>query len=168
MLDIPDKLKGWAVQTMPDYKMNLIDARHMGDEEISRFTGDLKAFLWMLKGNFDRGKLEEIVAKHRETWYAVSAVKNDSRYRDFIDNVSDEELEEGVNMDAALDYFIEKRGKMKERAECILEILEDYGSIHGSLESRVKGELDMNVLKKWLKLAARVSSVEEFEGEMDD
>ena len=96
--------------------MNLIDARHMTDEEIDRFDGDLKAFLLMLRDRFDREKLKSVVAMHRETWYAISKVKNDKRYAEYIDRVSDEEMAGGVNMDAALDYMIaegEARGEAK-------------------------------------------------------
>lgn len=39
MLDIPDEMKAWMEQTTPNYRMNLIDARHMSDEEIERFEG---------------------------------------------------------------------------------------------------------------------------------
>lgn len=112
MLDIPENMKGWMKHTTPDYRMNLIDARHMTDEEIDRFDGDLKAFLLMLRDRFDREKLKSVVAMHRETWYAISEIKKDRRYVEYIDRVSDEELKGGVNMDAALDY-IESVGEEK-------------------------------------------------------
>ncbi len=86
--------------------MNLIDARHLSDKEIDRFEGDLKAFLLLLKDRFDREKMKLVVAMHRETWYAVSKIRNDRRYAEYIDGVSDEELARGVNMDA-LDYLVE-------------------------------------------------------------
>ena len=97
-------------------RMNLIDARHMTDEEIDRFDGDLKAFLLMLKERFDRKKLKSVVARHRETWYAISKVKNDKRYAEYIDRVSDEEMAGGIHMDATLDYMIaegEVRGEAR-------------------------------------------------------
>ena len=68
MLDIPEHMKDWMKHTTPDYHMNLIDARHMPDEDIDRFDGDLKAFLLMLKDRFDQEKLKSVVAMHRETW----------------------------------------------------------------------------------------------------
>lgn len=87
--------------------MNLIDARHLSDKEIDRFEGDLKAFLLLLKDRFDREKMKSVVAMHKETWYAVSKIRNDRRYAEYIDGVSDEELARGVNMDA-LDYLVEE------------------------------------------------------------
>ncbi len=110
MLDIPDNMKEWMKSTASDYRMNLIDARHMSDEEIDRFEGDLKVFLLMLCGRYNREKLKSVIAMHRETWYAISAIKKDRRYIEYIDSVSDEEVMGGVNMDAALDY-IEAKGK---------------------------------------------------------
>ena len=47
MLDVPDDMKGWLLQATPDYKMNLIDARHMTKEQINEFEGDLKAFIYI-------------------------------------------------------------------------------------------------------------------------
>lgn len=41
MFDISDSMKEYLMLTAPDYKMNLIDARHMTLEEIDRFEGDL-------------------------------------------------------------------------------------------------------------------------------
>ena len=46
--------------------------------------------------------------------------------------------------------------------EAILELLADKGSISEKPEGKIKEETDLEVLKKWLKQAARVSSVEEF------
>lgn len=45
-------------KAVPDYRMNLIDARHMRDEEIDCFTGDLRVLLLMFRKRFDRKKLK--------------------------------------------------------------------------------------------------------------
>ncbi len=50
-----------------------------------------------------------MVAHHRETWYALSMIKNDKRYTEYIDSISEDNLKRDVNMDAALDY-IERTG----------------------------------------------------------
>lgn len=59
----------------------------------------MKAFLLLLRERFDRERLKSIVAMHRETWYAVSKIRNDKRYAEYIDRVSDEELAGGAGMD---------------------------------------------------------------------
>lgn len=115
MLDIPDEMKGWAGAYISDYRMHIIDARHMTDKEIGKFSGDLKAFLLMIQEKFDEEKLKTVIATHRETWYAISAIKKDKRYIDYIDSVSDKELAGGVYMDAVLDR-IEARGEKRGEA----------------------------------------------------
>ena len=53
-------------------------------------------------------------------------------------------------------------GRIEAKINDILELLDSYGKIPEELRDRISGEQDMNVLKKWLLLAAKVSSVEEF------
>ena len=112
MLDVPEDMKDWLLQATPDYQMNLIDARHMTKEQLNEFEGDLKSFLLMLQEHYDKEQLKTALAIHRETWYALSKIKNDKRYAEYIDEISDEELEGGIYMDATLDY-IEKRGEKR-------------------------------------------------------
>ena len=54
------------------------------------------------------------------TNYAISKIKNDKRYIEYIDHISDEEMAGGVNMDAALDYIVaegEARGEARGEAK---------------------------------------------------
>ena len=55
-----------------------------------------------------------MIAMHRETWYAVSAIKNDKRYVEYMDAVS-REMSGGTNMDAALDYLLEELWSLRRR-----------------------------------------------------
>lgn len=87
MFDIPDSVKEDLLQASPDYQMNLIDARHMTMEQIDEFEGDLKAFLLMLQEHYDEERLKTALAMHRETWYALSKVKSDERYAEYIDSI---------------------------------------------------------------------------------
>lgn len=118
MLDVSEDMKEWLLQATPDYRINLIDARHMAKEQINEYDGDLKAFLLMLQEQFDEEQLKTALATHRETWYALSKIKKDKRYVEYINSISDKELEGGIYMDATLDY-IEKRGEKRgeERGE---------------------------------------------------
>lgn len=147
MLDIPDEMKAWMEQTTPNYRMNLIDARHMSDEEIERFEGDLKAFLIMLRERYSRESLKSVVAMHRETWYAISVIKNDQRYIDFIDSVSDEDMAGGINMDATLDY-IEAQGEARGEAR---------GEAQGEVRGEAKGIGKVNQLAIFLSKDGRMA-----------
>lgn len=115
MLDIPEDKKEWAKRFIPEYQMYLIDARHLTEEEINRFNGDLKAFLLMIQETYNEEQLKNVVAMHRETWYAISAIKRDQRYVEYIENISDEDLSGGMYMDAVLDR-IEARGEARGKA----------------------------------------------------
>lgn len=108
---------------MNNYHIHVIDARHLTDEEINQYEGDLKAFFIMLRDRYDEEMLRGVIARHRETWYAVSTIKNDDRYKDYIDTVDEQELQGGVNMCETLD-FIEKRGKEQGIKEGIKEGIE--------------------------------------------
>jgi hypothetical protein len=60
------------------------------------------------------------------------------------------------------DPAVEERGIIKGKIEDILELLEDLGSIPAELEEKIKKQQDPALLTKWLKMAARVNSIEEF------
>ena len=50
----------------------------------------------------------------------------------------------------------------------ILELLEEYGEVSESVRSKIEAETDIEILKRWHKLAARVDSIEEFQAKMDE
>lgn len=56
----------------------------------------------------------------------------------------------------------EKEGREKGKAEAVLELLEDLGSIPKEVYDRITGESDLNVLTRWHKAAARAESMESF------
>ena len=109
LLKVPENKKELLKKYMNNYCIHVIDARHMSDEEINRYSGDLKAFFIMLKEKYDEEMLRGVIAKHKETWYALSTIKKDKRYKDYVDTISEKELAGGVDMCETLD-FIEKRG----------------------------------------------------------
>ena len=75
----------------------------------------------------------------------------------------DERFEDGKKVGQKLGEEIgQKRGK----AESVLELLEEYGTISEELRTRVMEEKDLDTLKKWLKLAGKVDSIEEFASRM--
>lgn len=57
-------------------------------------------------------------------------------------------------------------GKAEGKAEAILELLEDYGSIPEQLKNTIFAEKNPETIKKWHKLAARATSIEEFAEKM--
>jgi hypothetical protein len=87
-----------------------------------------------------------------------------------VDNLShvDEEVNDMIK--TFYDPEVEKRGiligegigKLSTKREDILELLEDVGNISDEAKSLVEKEENLEVLKRWHKLAARVSSIDEF------
>ncbi len=56
-----------------------------------------------------------------------------------------------------------KDGKTKGKAEAVIELLEDLGELSDSLKICIMEQTDLEILKKWLKAAAKAKSIEEFE-----
>ena len=64
-----------------------------------------------------------------------------------------------------LKYLCEKEGEHV-KAEDILELLEDIGTIPEEVREKITGEIDLEILKKWHKLAAKSESIDEFVSKM--
>ena len=60
-----------------------------------------------------------------------------------------------------------KAGKVKGRAESILEILEELGTVPEEMRRRLLEETDLQRLKNWLKEAIKAASIEDFAENMD-
>ena len=54
------------------------------------------------------------------------------------------------------------KGKIEDRIDSILELLEDYGTVPEKILNQIHQEKNIDTLRKWHKLAARVNSIEEF------
>ncbi len=74
-----------------------------------------------------------------------------------------EEYEDG-KADGRTEGRIEgiSEGKISGKAESILELLENIGEISEELKTRIMSEKDLQILSKWLNLAARSESIDVF------
>lgn len=54
------------------------------------------------------------------------------------------------------------KGKTEGKTEDILDFLSDLGTVPEPLEKRIRRESDLDVLRAWVKKAARVQSIEQF------
>ena len=61
---------------------------------------------------------------------------------------------------------ITDRIRREGRIEDIMQLLEELGKIPTKIAQRITQETDLNVLAGWLKCAAAVSSISEFEARM--
>lgn len=55
-----------------------------------------------------------------------------------------------------------KTSKAEGKAEAVLELLSDAGAVPETVQKRILEETDLDILKKWVKLAARAESIDEF------
>ena len=59
------------------------------------------------------------------------------------------------------------KGKADGKGESILELLQDLGEVPEDLKKQIESQTDMETLSRWLKLAARSASIEEFMSKME-
>ena len=97
---------------------------------------------------------------------------------DLIVRANRKVYEEGMRMcDALNELFADKlelqrmegitEGKTEGKAEDILMFLEEMGSVPSSLREKILAQQDLNLLSRWLKLAARAENLQEFERRMN-
>lgn len=60
------------------------------------------------------------------------------------------------------DWMMRNEGRTEERVESIKDFLSDLGPIPESVTARIESETNLDTLKRWVKLAARSDSIEEF------
>ena len=58
------------------------------------------------------------------------------------------------------------QGRAEGKADSIFELLEDCGTVPESLREQIYAQKDVEVLTRWLKLSAKVDSVQEFMEQM--
>lgn len=98
------------------------------------------------------------------TWFSNVVRKlNEEERKSFIT-----QLRKGdeTSMCSSFERILEKEkeeGRAEERANSILELLEDLGELPETLRNYILKEKDLEVLRKWHKAAARAESIEDFE-----
>ncbi|MBO5302499.1 MAG: Rpn family recombination-promoting nuclease/putative transposase [Lachnospiraceae bacterium] len=81
----------------------------------------------------------------------------------YLQEFLDDQIEAAV--EAAVEEAVEKTEK-EVKVKTIMEFLADTGEIPKNIENRIWQEQDAKTLSKWIKLAARVNSIEEFKAQM--
>lgn len=121
---------------------------------------------------FNAGSWEELdmlAAKYKDLTEAAEVMKRMSlgkalryRYEAHLKAVRDRHGEDEYVRDQGRAEGI-VMGKAEGKAEAVLQLLEDLGEIPDALKVRIQEETDLQVLGRWLKAAARVESIGEFE-----
>ncbi len=85
----------------------------------------------------------------------------------FVDLFTDKEVCDMTmaqfSRDDMLIYQGREEGREEGKAEAIIDFLNDIGELPDSLENLIMKQTEAQTPQKWLKLAARAGSIEEFE-----
>ena len=116
-------------------------------EELVRFLEYVGADLEASTGNFEDGFVSRLQESVR---HVKASRKMEERYMLFEELLRNER----------------KEGKAEGKVDAIIELLEDLGSIPEALKTQLEGEMDLNTLSTWLKMAAKAESIDQFAKEI--
>lgn len=57
----------------------------------------------------------------------------------------------------------QEKGRIQGSIEILLDLLKEKGEISDKLLEKITGSTDVDVVKKWIKIAAKSLTIEEFE-----
>ncbi len=151
-----------------DYPIHLLEVREY--KEIEQFRSDLQYVFGFLQKEKDKEGLATYVKEHKDVFanlqedaYDMISVMSHSEQLQEIKRQEDKGGK--YNMCQAIDEMIEDgrmEGRIEGKAEVLLELLDDLGSVPVEVKQNIMGQKDIIILSNWIKVAARVDSVEEF------
>lgn len=145
--DMSFKILRYIVMVLTDYETEQENLEKNTPEYLLKLIGKIIAvFLYRL--NVPRKEVEDFTDQIERREFAMLF---DSFEAYDVQETRRVSREEGKTVGIAI-------GK----AEDILELLADAGTVPEALRERILGETDLDTLKKWVKLAARVESIDEF------
>ena len=117
----------------------------------------------------NEGILREFLLRNRKEAVEMSIFEYDEEA--VFEIVRKDEYEKGLQegLEKAIEKGIEEgreEGFSAGKADAILELLEDIGTIPEEIRERIHNEKDSKVLNGWLKQAAKAESIDEFVSKM--
>ena len=113
----------------------------------------------------NEGILREFLLQNRKEAVEMSIFEYDEEA--VFEIVRKDEYEKGLQK--GIEQGIEEgreEGFAAGKADAILELLEDIGTIPEGVREKITGETNLTVLKKWHKLAAKAETIDEFVSKM--
>lgn len=174
-------------EMLPDYRIHVYDLNKVKD--FSQFKTSLRTLFEFYSYRQCGEELKKYINTHKtdvqkldeESRFLLATMLKEKRLEEQLLKLTEKEGKEDDGMCKAIDELIEegrregrnegvKRGRReglrRGRVESILTFLEDMGSVSDSLKEKLKMQKDVEVLKRWLKLAANVKSIADFEKSM--
>lgn len=162
---------------IPEYPLHFLDLTEF--DHLECFKTELRPLLELYKRRNDKKEFVEYVKTSEEqwnmddeTWYMLSLLTHSKELENLIKNRNVTESEkksmckaiEDLKNDAIAEGRVEGKieGKVEGKAEYIIELLEECGEVPDHLCSKILAQKDLDILKKWHKLSAKVSTVQEF------
>ena len=148
-----------GAQLQEGCKSIFLSTRGENDREV---PGELVSFLNFVKADLSESETDfedDFVEKLQNTIRRIKSNREmEKRFMIFEEMLRDERAEgkaEGIAEGKA-------EGKTEAVLEMLLELMNDLGEIPDELRNRITSEKDLETLKKWLRLAARSESLDEF------
>ncbi|MBQ9926412.1 MAG: Rpn family recombination-promoting nuclease/putative transposase [Lachnospiraceae bacterium] len=158
---------------VPEYPIHFLDLSKIEHPEY--FKTELRPFFELYKNRNNKKEFIEYLRNSREcvkmdaeSWDVLGKVTNSPKMiNDFKNKMEkNNKAEEEGNMCRALEEFYNDgvaEGRAEGKASAVIELLSEAGEVSKALSDKIYEQKDLEVLKKWLKLAARAESVSEFE-----
>lgn len=162
---------------VPEYPIHFMDVSTF--EHFEYFRTELRPLLELFKRRNNKKTFVEYIETNEadwnmdeESWDILSYLTRSKSLSRLMKekNRKQQETELGKGSEAKtmckaiddLETDARNEGIVIGKAEAIFELLEEHGEIPEELRSKVLAQKDMGILKNWLKLAAKTSSIQEF------
>lgn len=179
MMDM-DWIPNYLLGLFNDYRIHTVSMLEIPDEELWKMDSDIKYVVGVLKRTERGNGYQQFILDNKDYFermpmdaYEVikvcAGIKGIDKYLDW----KEENGEERADMCRAI-YEIKrdarregKREGKREGIQCgrqndILELLKEYGEVPEEIRKLIMKEKNMENLCRWLKLAAKAETIEEF------
>ena len=158
---------------VPEYPIHFLDLSAF--EHFEFFKTELRPLLELFKRRDSKEKFVKYIEENEsdwkmndESWFMLSQLTHSKTLKSLIKEKSQEARmnqeegeSEGKSMLKALDDW-EKDARVEGKAESIIGFLEDYGEIPVNLKEEIFNQKDLEIMQRWVKLAARAGSIQNF------
>lgn len=137
--------------------------------ELYKYRDDKETFVDYLRNNNECEKMDseswDVLGKVTNSPKLISKLKNKVEESKKEENKKEENKEEKGKVCRALQEFYNDgiaEGKAEGKASGIIELLSDLGEIPKELCDKIYMQKNLDILRDWLKLAAKVESIDDF------